>query len=101
MMSDNPEVEDAISTLEGWLPNECRDYVELVARLLSSLPGGDEAEDMGYEPIPYLGWQEADMIGKLLSSVCDSRDVAEAVRRLFGPPTVEDEDDADDQTPSA
>jgi hypothetical protein len=84
-MSANPQVEDAISTLEGWLPNESRGYADLIARLLSSLPGGEELEGMGYEPLPYLGWQEADMIGKLLAVVRDSGDVAEAARRLFYP----------------
>jgi len=31
-----------------------------------------------------LGWKEADLLGKLLLSLQDSSDVAEAVRVLFG-----------------
>jgi hypothetical protein len=84
-MSANAAVEDAISTLEGWLPNEHREYAELIARMLSSLPGGEELEGLGYEPFPYLGWQEADMLGRLLVAVRDAGDVSEAARRLFTP----------------
>jgi hypothetical protein len=73
---------EVLEELEAWLPSETAEFVELVARLLASLPGGEELEGMGYEPLG-VGWKEAELLGKLLLSLQDSGDVAEAVRVLF------------------
>lgn len=81
-------IEGAIGTLETWFPEyqegDLRGYPELIGRILASLPGGEDLEDMGYEPFPFIGWQEADMLGKLFAYIRNSSDVAEAARRLFG-----------------
>jgi len=75
-------LQEVLEELEAWLPSESAGFVELVGRLLASLPGGEELEGV-FEPLP-LGWKEADLLGKLLLSLQDSSDVAEAVRVLFG-----------------
>jgi hypothetical protein len=77
------QLREVLEELEVWLSSETPGFVELVARLLASLPGGEELEDMGYEPFP-VGWKEAELLGKLLLTLQDSGDVAEAVRVLFG-----------------
>jgi hypothetical protein len=46
------EVRDIVSELGSWLPNYRGEleYPTLLFRVLASLPGGDELEDIGYEP---------------------------------------------------
>jgi hypothetical protein len=84
------QLQEVLEELEAWLPSEPAEFVELVARLLASLPGGEELEDMGYEPF-LVGWKEAELLGRLLLALRDSSDVAEAVRVLFGSGEGEEE----------
>lgn len=53
----------------------------LLFRVLASLPGGDELEDMGYETFN-LGWHEADQLGRVLETIQDKRDVEDIVAAL-------------------
>ena len=76
-------LQDVLAELEAWLPSETPEFVELVGRLLASLPGGEELEELGYEPLP-VGWKEAELLGRLLVALQDGADVREAVRVLFG-----------------
>jgi hypothetical protein len=74
-----------IAELQSWLPNYNHgpnDYPTLLWRILASLPGGDEVEDMGYEPFN-LGWHEADQLGRVLEAIQDKRDVEDLVRGLL------------------
>jgi hypothetical protein len=82
-------VRDILSELRSWLPNYNRgelEYPTLLFRVLASLPGGDELEDIGYEPFN-LGWHEADQLARALAAVQDKRDVEDLVNGLL------DEDD--------
>jgi hypothetical protein len=56
--------------------------------VLASLPGGDELEDVGYEPFN-LGWHEADQLGRVLDAIETKRDVEDLVEGLL-------DEDADD-----
>jgi hypothetical protein len=77
------KIKDMIEELRSWLPNyDHKDYPTTVFRLLASLPGGDELEDMGYEPMPGISWQEADQLGRMLEAIQDKRDVEDMVAGL-------------------
>lgn len=78
-------IADLVEELRSWLPNFDHgplDYPTLLWRILASLPGGDEAEDVGYEPFA-LGWHEADQLGRVLVAIEDKRDVEDLVRGLL------------------
>jgi hypothetical protein len=72
---------DVLDELEVWLPSEPEGFAELVGRVLASLPGGDDLDGI-FEPLP-IGWNEANLLGKLLLALESPRDVRTAVERLF------------------
>jgi len=75
-----------IEDLRSWLPNYDHgpeDYPTLLWRILASAPGGDRAEDMGYEPFQ-LGWQEIEQLGRVLVAIEDKRDVEDLIEGLLG-----------------
>jgi hypothetical protein len=75
-----------IGELQSWLPNYDhgpKDYPTLLWRILASLHGGDQAEDMGYEPFS-LGWQEIDQLGRVLMAIENQRDVEDLIQGLLG-----------------
>ena len=76
--------------LWGWLDSESQGYVELVFRILSSLQGGDRMEDVGYEPFPFFGWKEADMLGEMLMAIETKQDVEAIVDHLLYDPEMEE-----------
>jgi hypothetical protein len=78
-------IADLIGELRSWLPNfdhGPNDYPTLLWRILASAPGGDEAENVGYEPFN-LGWHEIDQLGRVLVAIQDKRDVEDLVAGLF------------------
>lgn len=79
-------IADLIGELQSWLPNYDHgpaDYPTVLWRILASAPGGDRAEDMGYEPFQ-LGWQELDQLGRVLVAIEDKRDVEDLIEGLLG-----------------
>lgn len=58
-------------------------FPDLLYRILATLPGGDEAEDMGFQPIEGMGWHEAQMLEEMLSTIQDKTDVEELVNLLL------------------
>ncbi len=79
-------IADLIEELKSWLPNYDHgptDYPTLLWRILASLPGGDRAEDMGYETFQ-LGWQEVTQLGDVLAAIQDQRDVSDLIDGLVG-----------------
>jgi hypothetical protein len=92
MAKPRKQIVDMIEELKSWLPNYDHgplDYPTLVWRLLASAPGGDAAEDMGYEPFN-ISWQEISQLGELLEAIQDKRDVEDLIAGL-----TEDDDDED------
>ncbi len=83
-----PDLRAAVDELRNWLPEyqsrDLRGYIDLIGSLLASVPGGDEAEGMGFEPLPFISWKEFDMLGNLINAIQDSGDVVYAVQQLFG-----------------
>lgn len=80
------EIQDLIGELKSWLPNYDHgtdSYPTTLFRILAALPGGEELEDAGYEPMPGLGWHEADQLGRVLVTIQDKRDVEDIVRALM------------------
>jgi|HubBroStandDraft_2_1064218.scaffolds.fasta_scaffold58474_2 hypothetical protein len=78
-------IANMIEELKSWLLNYDHgpnDYPTLLWRVLASIPGGDEAEDMGYEPFQ-LGWQEVDQLGRVLVAIQDKRDVEDLIAGLL------------------
>lgn len=79
------QIEDIVEELRSWLPNydsqSPNDYPILLFRILASLPGGDELEDMGYETFN-VGWHEADQLGRVLEAIQDKTDVEDLVHGL-------------------
>jgi hypothetical protein len=73
---------NVLDRLEVWLPSEPEGFVELVGRVLASLPGGDRLDGL-FESLP-IGWNEANLLGQLLLALESERDVRTAVERLFG-----------------
>ena len=79
------EIRDILAELRSWLPNYDRgelEYPTLLFRVLASLPGGDELEDVGYEPFN-LGWHEADQLAHVLDAIETKRDVQDLVEGLL------------------
>ena len=78
------KIQDMIEELRSWLPNyDHKDYPTTLFRLLASLPGGEELEDMGYEPMPGISWHEADQLGRVLEAIQDKGDVEDLVAGLI------------------
>ena len=78
-------IADLIEELKSWLPNyghEPNEYPTVLYRILASAPGGDELEDVGYEPFN-LGWHEIDQLGRVLVAIQDKRDVEDIVAALL------------------
>lgn len=74
-----------IAELRSWLPNYDHgplDYPTLVWRILASIPGGEQAEDMGYEPFN-ISWQEIVQLGEILEAIQDKQDVSDLVAGLL------------------
>jgi len=95
-MANKPRkpIEDIIEELRSWLPNYDhgpKDYPILLFRILASMPGGDELEDMGYETFN-LGWHEMDQLARTLDAIQDKTDVEDLVHGL----TYEEEEDLDE-----
>lgn len=85
-------IQEIIEELRSWLPNYdhgAADYPTLLYRILASAPGGDELEDIGYEPFN-LGWQELDQLGDVLKAIQDKRDVEDIVAALIHDPEEEE-----------
>lgn len=77
------KIVDMIEELRSWLPNyDHKDYPTTLFRILASLPGGEELEDMGYEPMPGISWHEADQLGRVLEAIQDKSDVEDLVAGL-------------------
>jgi hypothetical protein len=87
----------ALDNLElwSWIDSETPEFGQFLMQLLASVPGGDEAEGMGYEPFPFLGWQEWSMIAEMMQAVEGAMDVEYLVQKLMGP----DPDDRDAEIP--
>jgi hypothetical protein len=74
-----------IDELRNWLPNydnKPNDYPTLLFRILASLPGGEELEDIGFEPFG-IGFHEADQLQRVIAAIQDKRDVEELVAGLL------------------
>lgn len=82
--------------LESWIGSESDEFWTLVFRLLASLPGGDEAEEVGYEPFPYIGWKEIELITEMLDKIQGARDVEQLVSELISWGREEEEDESPD-----
>lgn len=76
------ELTEMVEELKTWLASETPEFRELVLRALAALPGGEDLQDMGYEPLP-MGWKEAELLGKLLVTVQDASDVDYVVSSLL------------------
>ncbi len=94
------EVRKNAEELAHWFTNMDRkaidEAMQIVGRMLASLPGGDEFEDLGFEPYSWLGWQEFELITDLLQSIDGKAGVEEAAAILFATDDDEDEEDEDD-----
>jgi hypothetical protein len=80
-------IKKIIGELKSWLPNYDHgpnSYPTVLFRLLASLPGGDELEDVGYEPLSdSIGWHEADQLQRVIAAIQDKRDVEDIARALL------------------
>lgn len=86
------QVREAAEEMDSWLDSETKEYVELVFRMLASLPGGERLEDLGYEAYDFLGWKEVDLLATLLNAIQGKQDVEEVVDYLLREMDEEDED---------
>jgi|GEM_PF-4113299 len=77
------EVRTVIEELQAWLPSEPEEFQEFIARALASLPGGERLEELGVEPLGFLGWKEMDLIASLFSAIRDADDVRAIVDALY------------------
>ena len=91
------KIEAAMEEFVSWLPNyepqQQRELVDIVGRMLASVRGGDRFEDLGFEPYDVVSWKELDMISNIFSAVDDSFDVEQAAEMLFPDEEEDDEDD--------
>ncbi len=80
------EIQDKIDELRSWLPNYDhgpKDFPTVLYRILAAIPGGDELEDMGYEPIGNLGWKEVELLEETLAAVKDKEDLRDLIAGLM------------------
>jgi len=97
------EVQAIADELASWLPNYDHgpgSFPELVWRLLASIPGGEQAEDMGYEPLGGeggLGWKEVELLGDMLNAIQDKTDAEDLVELLMAEDDEEGEGEEDDE----
>jgi hypothetical protein len=68
--------------VQVWISSETEDFINLVGRVLASLPGGEVLGGI-FEPLA-IGWKEVELLGKLLTALDNASDVAEAVETIFG-----------------
>jgi hypothetical protein len=83
-----PPIKKIINELKTWLPNYDHgptDYPTILLRLLAALPGGEELEDAGYEPLggSSIGWHEADQLSRVIGAIQDKQDVEDIARELL------------------
>jgi hypothetical protein len=93
MVRRDPKARKAIKDLayemSDWFTNMDRgsDYIVLIQTILSSLPGGDELEGLGdTQPIRDMGWHEFDLLGRMIDTIQDKRDVEDFIQLVFFPP---------------
>jgi hypothetical protein len=67
--------------VQVWISSETEDFINLVGRILVSLPGGERLDGL-FEPLA-IGWKEVELLGKLLTVLNSAPDVAEAVETIF------------------
>jgi hypothetical protein len=78
-------IRDILAELRSWLPNYDTgplEYPTLLFRVLASLPGGEELEEVGYEAFN-LGWHEADQLARVLDAIETKREVEDLVEGLL------------------
>lgn len=80
----NPGVGPAIAALARGFSDEPSEYVELLFRLLASLPGGEDLADLGYAPFETFRWDGVERLGHLLSTLTDRDDVEATTVVLAG-----------------
>lgn len=81
-----PPIKKIINELKSWLPNYDHgptDYPTILLRLLAALPGGEELEDAGFEPLGNIGWHEADQLSRVIGAIQDKQDVEDIARELL------------------
>jgi hypothetical protein len=81
-------IADLTRVMKSWLqyydqgPNE---FPTLIWRILASIPGGEEARNIGYEPFN-IGWTEINRLARVLVDIqdrADKRDVEDLVTGLI------------------
>lgn len=91
-----PVIEKMVQELRTWLrdyEHGLNDHPTTIYRILASLPGGDELEDRGIEPIGSVwGWREKDQIQRMLSAIEGDRDVRDLIQGLFEGDEEEEEE---------
>ncbi len=66
-----------------WWDSWPRETQMLILSLLAALPGGEWLQDRwGIEPAP-IGWNEADIIGRLLTALKTREDVRYIIARII------------------
>lgn len=86
MSKPRKPIAELIEELRSWLPNYDHgpdSFPNTFYRIIASLPGGEELEDIGYEPMPGIGWHEADLLGRVLEAIENKRDVEDLVAGLI------------------
>lgn len=73
-------LQDVAGELDSWLPSESEEFKEFFWRFLASLPGGEAAQDMGYDPLTdMIGWKEAELLENTLKSIQTNADVEDLI----------------------
>ena len=76
-------LEEVLKELESWWFSETDRFRALVASLVASLPGGEELADfLGMEE-GWIGWKEAELLGKLLLAMKDASDVERVAKAIL------------------
>ncbi len=86
-----PAVREMVQELRSWLPNYDQgedEFPSLLYRVLASLPGGEELEDLGYKPFNAT-WHEMDQLARTIDAIQNRDDVEDLVAGLLS----EDDDE--------
>ena len=100
-MAMRKKLRDKAESFRDWLENfggakEGRELFEIFARMMASLPGGDEFEDVGYEGYAGMGWKEYEELTELLQEVDSKQDVQDLAEFFLSPDDEDEDEDEED-----
>lgn len=68
--------------IENDIWREVAPNIKVLMSLICALPGGDELEDLGIEPVN-VGWREFDQLGRWIMAIDSADDVKATIKAIL------------------